>query len=128
MYANVRPAKSVAGYETPYKDVHIVLIRENTEGEYSGIEHRIAPGVFVSVKVITREASTKVCRFAFEHAIEIQRPRVIVVHHASMMPSTDGLFVASAEDVAKAFPSIRMECLELELACQQVRAWPTSAL
>jgi isocitrate dehydrogenase (NAD+) len=85
LFANVRPCRSIAGYNTPYTNVDTVLIRENTEGEYSGIEHIVIPGVVQSIKLITKKASEKVLRFAFQYAREIGRNRVTVVHKATIM-------------------------------------------
>src|SRR5947207_15110215 len=85
LFANVRPCRSIAGYKTPYSNVDTVLIRENTEGEYSGIEHIVIPGVVQSIKLITKQASEKVLRFAFQYARDIGRKRVTVVHKATIM-------------------------------------------
>lgn len=99
LFANVRPCKSIVGYDTPYENVDTVLIRENTEGEYSGIEHTIVPGVVQSIKLITKPASEKVIRYAFEYAKSINKPHVLVVHKASIMKLSDGLFVETAKEV-----------------------------
>lgn len=108
LFANVRPCKSVEGYETPYKNVDTVLIRENTEGEYSGIEHVIVPGVVQSIKLITKKASTRVIKYAFEYARANNRPKVLVVHKCSIMKMSDGLFVKTAREVAKEYPDIEL--------------------
>src|SRR5205814_7153809 len=84
LFVNVRPCKSIAGCKTPYSNVDTVLIRENTEGEYSGIEH-VIPGVVQSIKLIAKAASEKVLRFAFQYARGIRRKRVTVVHKATIM-------------------------------------------
>lgn len=81
----MRPCKSIPNFETPYKNVDTVLVRENTEGEYSGIEHVVVPGVVQSIKLITLAASMRVVNFACQHARDIQRPHVTVVHKASIM-------------------------------------------
>ncbi|KAK6853168.1 isocitrate nad-dependent [Apiospora arundinis] len=99
LFANLRPCRSVAGYKTPYDGVDTVLIRENTEGEYSGIEHVVVDGVVQSIKLITREASERVLRFAFQHATEIGRKKVRVVHKATIMKMSDGLFLKVANDM-----------------------------
>src|SRR5208282_2026352 len=95
LFANVRPCRSIAGYRTPYTNVNTVLIRENTEGEYSGIEHVVIPGVVQSIKLITKAASEKVLRFAFQYARDIGRKRVTVVHKATIMspPKLQGLMM-----------------------------------
>jgi len=85
LFANVRPCRSIKGHKTPYEKVDTVLIRENTEGEYSGIEHVVVPGVVQSIKLITKKASEKVLRFAFQYARDIGRKRVTVVHKATIM-------------------------------------------
>lgn len=85
LFANVRPCRSLKGYRTLYDDVDVVTIRENTEGEYSGIEHEIVPGVVQSIKLITREASQRVCEFAFQYAHDNCRHKVTVVHKANVM-------------------------------------------
>lgn len=85
LYANVRPCRSLEGYKTLYDDVNVVTIRENTEGEYSGIEHEIVEGVVQSIKLITEEASTRVAEFAFKYAVENKRSKVTAVHKANIM-------------------------------------------
>lgn len=85
LYANVRPCKSLEGYETLYKDVDVVTIRENTEGEYSGIEHEIVPGVVQSIKLITEDASMRVADYAFAYAKANGRHKVTAVHKANIM-------------------------------------------
>ena len=109
LFANVRPAKSVTGFKTTYSDVDLVLIRENTEGEYSGIEHVVTPGVVQSIKLITRDASERVIRYAFEYARAIGRPRVIVVHKSTIQRLSDGLFVDVAKQLAAEYPDIKLE-------------------
>ncbi|CCH43725.1 Isocitrate dehydrogenase [NAD] subunit 2,mitochondrial [Wickerhamomyces ciferrii] len=109
LFANVRPAKSIVGYPTPYENVDTVLIRENTEGEYSGIEHTVVPGVVQSIKLITKEASDRVVKYAFEYARSINKPRVLVVHKATIMKLSDGLFVESAKEIAKQFPDVELD-------------------
>lgn len=108
LFANVRPCKSIKGYQTPYEDVDTVLIRENTEGEYSGIEHVIVPGVVQSIKLITKKASERVIRYAFEYARESGRMEVLVVHKASIMKLSDGLFVKVAKEIGKEYPDVKL--------------------
>jgi isocitrate dehydrogenase (NAD+) len=117
LFANLRPCRSVAGYKTPYDGVDTVLIRENTEGEYSGIEHVVVDGVVQSIKLITREASERVLRFAFQQAQEIGRKKVRVVHKATIMKMSDGLFLNVAKDVAKDFPEIEFDAELLDNTC-----------
>lgn len=85
LYANVRPCRSIEGYPTMYENVDVITIRENTEGEYSGIEHEIVDGVVQSIKLITEEASTRVAEFAFKYAQENKRQKVTAVHKANIM-------------------------------------------
>jgi len=117
LFANLRPCRSIAGYKTPYDNVDTVLIRENTEGEYSGIEHDIIDGVVQSIKLITSEASERVLRFAFQHAREINRKKVRVVHKATIMKMSDGLFLNVARAVAKDFPDIEFDYELLDNTC-----------
>ncbi|KAF4587270.1 isocitrate dehydrogenase, subunit 2, NAD-dependent, mitochondrial [Ophiocordyceps camponoti-floridani] len=117
LFANLRPCRSVAGFKTPYDDVDTVLIRENTEGEYSGIEHIVVDGVVQSIKLITREASERVLRFAFQHAEAIGRNKVRVVHKATIMKMSDGLFLSVARQVAKDFPNIEFDAELLDNTC-----------
>ncbi|KAF2101827.1 alpha subunit of isocitrate dehydrogenase [Rhizodiscina lignyota] len=117
LFANVRPCKSIAGYKTPYDNVDTVLIRENTEGEYSGIEHVVVDGVVQSIKLITREASERVLRFAFQHAQEIGRNKVRAVHKATIMKMSDGLFLNIAREIAKDFPNVEFDAELLDNTC-----------
>uniref|UniRef100_A0A1D1YK94 Isocitrate dehydrogenase [NAD] subunit 2, mitochondrial n=1 Tax=Anthurium amnicola TaxID=1678845 RepID=A0A1D1YK94_9ARAE len=120
LFANVRPCKSVVGYKTPYDDVNTVLIRENTEGEYSGIEHIVVDGVVQSFKLITREASERCARYAFIHARDIGRNRVTAIHKANIMKLSDGLFLEVCNDVAKDFPDIQFDDVLLDRACLHI--------
>ena len=103
LYANVRPVKTVPGLETPYGPVDLVIVRENTEDLYSGLENLVAPGVVTSIKVITRRASRRISRFAFDHATSWGRHRVTAVHKANIMKLADGLFLDCARQAAKPF-------------------------
>ncbi len=117
LFANVRPCRSIAGYKTPYDDVDTVLIRENTEGEYSGIEHVVVDGVVQSIKLITREASERVLRYAFQHARDIGRKKVRAVHKATIMKMSDGLFLSTAREISKDFPDIEFDAELLDNTC-----------
>lgn len=117
LFANVRPCRSIAGYKTPYDDVDTVLIRENTEGEYSGIEHIVVDGVVQSIKLITREASERVLRYAFQHARDIGRKKVRAVHKATIMKMSDGLFLSTAREISKEFPDIEFDAELLDNTC-----------
>ena len=85
LYANVRPCKSIRGYETPYECVDVVTIRENTEGEYSGIEHIVVKGVVQSIKLITQKASSRIAEYGFKYAKDNNRKKVTCVHKANIM-------------------------------------------
>ncbi|KAH6631895.1 hypothetical protein F5144DRAFT_490431 [Chaetomium tenue] len=124
LFANLRPCRSVAGYKTPYDNVDTVLIRENTEGEYSGIEHVVVDGVVQSIKLITREASERVLRFAFQHARAIGRKKVRVVHKATIMKMSDGLFLTVGNQVAKEFPDIEFDAELLDNTCLKMTTDP----
>lgn len=117
LFANLRPCKSIAGFKTPYDNVDTVLIRENTEGEYSGIEHVVVDGVVQSIKLITREACERVIRFAFQHAREIGRTKVRAVHKATIMKMSDGLFLSIAREIAKEYPDIEFDAELLDNTC-----------
>ncbi|KAI7889957.1 isocitrate dehydrogenase, NAD-dependent [Mucor mucedo] len=125
LYANVRPCRSIQGFKTPYDDVDTVLIRENTEGEYSGIEHEVVDGVVQSIKLITREASERVARYAFTYAESIGRDRVTAVHKANIMKLADGLFLQVCKEVSKDFPNIKFNDVLLDRACLHITADPS---
>ncbi|KAG5672625.1 hypothetical protein PVAND_002740 [Polypedilum vanderplanki] len=117
LYANVRPCRSLEGYKTLYDDVDVVTIRENTEGEYSGIEHEIVDGVVQSIKLITEEASKRVAEYAFQYAKENHRSKVTVVHKANIMRMSDGLFLRCCRETADKFPEIKFEERYLDTVC-----------
>merc|ERR1712029_424777 len=120
LYANVRPCKSIEGFKTPYDDVNTVLIRENTEGEYSGIEHEIQPGVVQSIKLITYEASERVARYAFQYAEANKRPWVTAVHKAPIMKMSDGMFLQACREVSKDFPNVKYDEDLLDRVCLRI--------
>lgn len=120
LFANVRPCRSIEGYKTPYDNVDTVLIRENTEGEYSGIEHEIVDGVVQSIKLITLEASERVARYAFHHAQQNGRNRVTAVHKANIMKMSDGMFLHACRQVAKEYPDIAYDEDLLDRACLRI--------
>ncbi|XP_077988886.1 isocitrate dehydrogenase [NAD] subunit alpha, mitochondrial-like [Glandiceps talaboti] len=117
LYANVRPCMSIDGYKTPYDDVNLVTIRENTEGEYSGIEHTIVDGVVQSIKLITQNASMRVAQFAFEYARANNRNHVTAVHKANIMRMSDGLFLRCCRKVAEDFRDIKFDEMYLDTVC-----------
>jgi isocitrate dehydrogenase (NAD+) len=112
LFANVRPARSIAGLPARYDNVDLIVVRENTEGLYSGLEHEVVPGVVESLRVITRQASQRVVRFAFEIAQRHGRKLVTAVHKANILKKSDGLFLNVAREVAAEFPQIKYnECI-----------------
>jgi len=125
LYANVRPALSMPGYKTRYDNVNLVTIRENTEGEYSGLEHEVVSGVVESLKIITRHASSRIARYAFEYAVREKRKSIIAVHKATIMKKGDGLFLACCREVAKDFPQIHYSEVQISNICQQLVRDPT---
>ncbi|HEU4674057.1 MAG TPA: isocitrate/isopropylmalate dehydrogenase family protein [Candidatus Limnocylindrales bacterium] len=100
LYANLRPARSMKGLETRYEDVDLVIVRENTEDLYAGIEHRVGPDAAESIKIITRLASERIARFAFAYAVANGRRKVTAVHKANIMKLSDGLFLEACRTVA----------------------------
>ncbi|MCJ1313911.1 NAD-dependent isocitrate dehydrogenase [Agyrium rufum] len=125
LFANVRPCKSIAGYKTPYDNVDTILIRENTEGEYSGIEHVVVPGVVQSIKLITQRASERVLRYAFQYATETGKTKVRAVHKATIMKMSDGLFLNIARKISKEFPDIEFDAELLDNTCLKIVTDPS---
>lgn len=109
LFANVRPAKSLPGLKSRYENVDIIVVRENTEDLYAGIEHMVGKDAAESIKIITRAASERIVRYAFEHARREGRKKVTAVHKANIMKCTDGLFLEAARQVAEGYPDIEFE-------------------
>jgi isocitrate dehydrogenase (NAD+) len=120
LYANVRPVKNVEGVASRFQGVDLVLIRENTEDLYAGLEHTVVPGVVESLKIITERASTRVARFAFEYARKKGRKKIHAIHKANIMKLSDGLFLASVRNVALEYPDIQYKELIVDNACMQM--------
>lgn len=120
LYANLRPVKNLPGVSSRFENVDIVLVRENTEDLYSGLEHEVVPGVVESLKIITEKASTRIARFAFEHAVRNGRKKIHAIHKANIMKLSDGLFLKSIRAVAQEYPSIEYKELIVDNACMQV--------
>lgn len=120
LYANVRPCYSLPGYKTKYDDVNLVTIRENTEGEYSGLEHQVVRGVVESLKIITRQASSRVAEYAFHYAKTHGRQRVSAIHKANIMKKTDGLFLQCCREVAEKYPEIQYEEVIIDNCCMML--------
>src|SRR6202162_1837330 len=126
LYANIRPTQSFPGVTTRFKNVDLVIVRENTEDLYSGIEHQVAPGVVESVKVITARASRRIARFAFEYARKNQRKSVAAIHKANIMKLSDGLFLKCARAVAREYSDIEYTEQIVDAACMRLVTEPTS--
>jgi len=124
LYANVRPAKTHPGVRSRYDNVDIIVVRENTEGEYSGLEHEVVPGVVESLKVITRKASDRIARYAFELARAQKRKKVTSVHKANIMKKSDGLFLECCRAMAKQFPEIVYDEMIVDNTCMQLVVRP----
>src|SRR5436190_16846542 len=93
LYANLRPVRNLPGVQSRFGDIDLIIVRENTEGLYSGLEHEVAPGIVESIKVVTEKASTRIAVFAFEFAKQYGRKKVTAVHKANIMKKSDGLFL-----------------------------------
>ncbi|MCU0241383.1 MAG: isocitrate/isopropylmalate family dehydrogenase, partial [Vicinamibacteria bacterium] len=125
LYANVRPVASLPGIKSRYENVDLVVIRENTEDLYSGIEHVVVPGVVESLKIITEKASTRIARFAFEYARRNGRRRITAVHKANIMKLSDGLFLDCCRAVARGFSDIAYDEMIVDNTCMQLVLDPT---
>ncbi|KRX80167.1 putative isocitrate dehydrogenase [NAD] subunit alpha, mitochondrial [Trichinella sp. T6] len=125
LFANVRPCRSIEGFTTLYDKVDIVTIRENTEGEYSGIEHEIIDGVVQSIKLITKEASYRIAKFAFEFARKNNRKTVTAVHKANIMRMSDGLFLRTCREVGEQYDGIKFHEAYLDTVCLNLVQDPT---
>src|SRR5271170_1060041 len=120
LYANVRPVKNLPGVKSRFENVDIVLIRENTEDLYSGLEHEVVPGVVESLKIITEKASTQIAHFAFKYAKREGRKKIHAIHKANIMKLSDGLFLRSVRAVAEKYPDIEYKELIVDNACMQI--------
>ena len=126
LYANLRPVKNLPGVKSRYTDVDLVIVRENTEDLYAGLEHQVVPGVVESLKIITDKASTNIARFAFEHARRYGRTRVTAIHKANIMKLGDGLFLDSTRRVAHEYSDITYDERIVDAACMQLVMKPES--
>jgi len=120
LYANLRPVKNLEGVQSRYQNVDLVIVRENTEDLYAGLEHTVVPGVVESLKIITEKASTRIARFAFEYAVRHGRKKIHSIHKANIMKLSDGLFLTSVRKVAAEFPSIEYKEIIVDNACMQM--------
>jgi isocitrate dehydrogenase (NAD+) len=120
LYANLRPVKNLPGVKSHFDGVDVVIVRENTEDLYSGLEHEVVPGVVESLKIITEKASTRIAEFAFKYAKENGRKKIHAIHKANIMKLSDGLFLKSIRTVAEKFPEIEYEEMIVDNACMQI--------
>ncbi|HYC60854.1 MAG TPA: isocitrate dehydrogenase (NAD(+)) [Thermoanaerobaculia bacterium] len=120
LYSNLRPVKSMPNVITRYEDIDLIVVRENTESLYAGLEHEVVPGVVESLKIITEKASTRIARFAFEYARTHGRKRVTAVHKANIMKLSDGLFLQCFRNVAKDYPNIEADDRIVDNLCMQL--------
>jgi isocitrate dehydrogenase (NAD+) len=121
LYANVRPARTMAGVESRYDNVDLIIVRENTEDLYAGVEHMVGPDAAESIKIITRAASQRIARYAFEYAVKNGRRKVTAVHKANIMKLSDGLFLESAQQVAAEYAGrVEFEDRIVDNMCMQL--------
>ena len=120
LYANLRPVRNLPGVKSHFEGVDVVIVRENTEDLYSGLEHEVVPGVVESLKIITEKASTRIAKFAFEYARKMGRKRVHAIHKANIMKMSDGLFLRSVRAVAEQYKEIEYKELIVDNACMQI--------
>jgi isocitrate dehydrogenase (NAD+) len=120
LYANLRPVKNLPGVKSHFENVDVVIVRENTEDLYSGLEHEVVPGVVESLKIITEKASTRIAKFAFDYARRTSRKKIHAIHKANIMKMSDGLFLKSVRAVAEKYPEIEYKELIVDNACMQI--------
>ncbi|XP_069488520.1 isocitrate dehydrogenase [NAD] subunit beta, mitochondrial isoform X1 [Ambystoma mexicanum] len=120
LFANVVHVCSLPGYETRHNNLDLVIIREQTEGEYSSLEHESAEGVIECLKIITRVKSNRIAKFAFDYATKKNRSKVTAVHKANIMKLGDGLFLQCCEEVSKLYPKIEYETIIIDNCCMQL--------
>jgi isocitrate dehydrogenase (NAD+) len=120
LFANFRPIQNLPHIPTRYPDVDLIIVRENTESLYSGLEHEVVPGVVESLKIITEKASTRIARFAFEYARKHKRKKVHAIHKANIMKMSDGLFLRCSRNVAREFPEITYGEHIVDNTCMQL--------
>ena len=124
LYANLRPVSNLPGVPSRFQGVDLVIVRENTEDLYAGLEHVIVPGIVESLKIITEKASTRIARFAFEHARTFGRKRVTAIHKANIMKLSDGLFLESCRAVARDYTDITYDERIVDAACMHLVMHP----
>ncbi|HEV2379657.1 MAG TPA: isocitrate dehydrogenase (NAD(+)) [Terriglobia bacterium] len=120
LYANFRPVRRLPGIKTPFEGVDLIVVRENTESLYAGLEHTVVPGVVESLKIITEYASTRIARFAFEYARKFGRKQITAAHKANIMKLSDGLFLECIRKVAREYNEIEYRELIVDNCCMQL--------
>ncbi len=120
LYANLRPVRALPNVPSRYPELDLIVVRENTEDLYSGIEHVVVPGVVESIKIITEKASTRIARYAFEYARRESRKKVTAIHKANIMKLSDGLFLDCFRTVSKDYPEIEADDKIVDNACMQL--------
>src|SRR5215831_17596024 len=120
LYANFRPIRNLPHIPTRYPEVDLIIVRENTESLYSGLEHEVVPGVVESLKIITEKASTRIARFAFEYARKNKRKKIHAIHKANIMKLSDGLFLRCSREVAKEYPEVTYAEHIVDNTCMQL--------
>jgi len=125
LYAAVRPVRTMDGVETKFSDVNIVIVRENTEGLYSGVENVVSPGVVMSMKVATEKSCERIAKWSFEYAKRRNRKKVTVFHKANIMKITDGLFIEKSKEASEQYPDIEYEEYIIDAGCMKLIQDPT---
>jgi isocitrate dehydrogenase (NAD+) len=120
LFANFRPVQNLPHIPTRYPDIDLIVVRENTEGLYSGIEHEVIPGVVESLKIITEKASTRISRFAFDYARKTNRKKIHCIHKANIMKMSDGLFLRCSREVSKEYPEVTYAEHIVDNTCMQL--------
>jgi isocitrate dehydrogenase (NAD+) len=121
LYSAVRPVRSLPGVVTPFQNIDLVIIRENTEGLYSGVENEVTPGVVMSMKVATERACSRIAKWAFRYATQKRRKKISVFHKANIMKMTDGLFIRCAQEVHRVdYPNIEYEEAIIDAGCMKL--------
>jgi len=125
LYASVRPVQTLPGIKVPYQNVSLIVVRENTEGLYAGLEHYVVPGVVESLRLVTREAAERIVRYAFELARNQGRRKITVVHKADVLPMSDGMFLTVAQRVADDYPFLEFEDLPIDRVALELALEPS---
>jgi isocitrate dehydrogenase (NAD+) len=120
LFANLRPVRNLPGVKSRFQEVDLVVVRENTEDVYAGIEHTVAPGVVECAKIITWDACKRVAEFAFDYARQNGRRKVTAVHKANIMKLSDGLFLAACRKVAKRYPKVHYDDVIVDALCMKL--------